>query len=93
MTGQSQTKAGQDNLVPLGVENGLGSLKRVTDPKSAFFRGTILNQRHGARQRKAAWLHRQFTPNQLLASVLKKKKPTPQIVSQSVLHYLLLTRF
>lgn len=71
MTGQSQTKAGHGNLVP-GVENGLGSFKRVTSPKSTLFRGTIpvLTQRH--RKRKAVWLHRWFRPNQLLASMLKK---------------------
>lgn len=72
MTGQSQSKAGQGNWVPSGVENGLDSFKRVKNPKSAFFRSTIpvLTQRH--RQHKAAWIHRWFTPNQLLASVLKK---------------------
>lgn len=72
MTGQSQSKAGQGNWVPSGVENGLDSFKRVKNPKSAFFRSTIpvLIQRH--RQHKAAWIHRWFTPNQLLASVLKK---------------------
>lgn len=37
MTGQGQTKAGQDNLVPLGVENVLGFTEKSHKPKECFF--------------------------------------------------------
>lgn len=89
MTGQSQTKADQGNLVPLGVENGLGSFKSQK-PKEHFFQRhhSVLTQRH--RQHKVVWLHIWFTPNQLLASMLKK--PLKLSVSQCFIIFLL-TRF
>lgn len=91
MTGQSQTKAGQGNLVLLGVENGLSSFKRVTNPKSAFFQ-----RHHSSSDSKAQAVKSSMAPQTVhtkSAAGQHVKKKTTQIVSQSVLHYLLLTHF